>query len=369
MLRLPVAALNHARSLDEAMTALDGLTALAQNVTIVTAAGDIAYRVSGLGPVRRVSGLTPQPATLGEWDGLEPAAARRRIVYPAGDAPTRYLATANERIWVDTFGQHWHDDDRKERITAVLASRQDFSRADMEKLHVDMYGRFRRELLLWLADRAAPTGGPAKALVDRWRAWDGTPQGDPRTFSEADLARDTLTNVLVGRVRARFLASDADVPYECPLKRGFLLDIIGAPGDSGVAPFGLTAQGVAQYVIDHVLAKDPTLVLHPADNAWDGKHPFVGRVPVLGALFRVASPQQWGSRDLVAAEGPHWGPSMRVVWDLSRPWESTWIFPVGQSGHAGSAHYADMQAPWMASQRLQVFSDGFDWEFGSRAPH
>jgi acyl-homoserine lactone acylase PvdQ len=348
------------------MAGLDGLTALAQNVTIVTAAGDIAYRVSGLGPVRRVSGLTPQPATLGEWAGLEPPASRRRLVYPAGDAPTRYLATANERIWIDALGEHWHDDDRKERITAVLASRDDFTRVDMETLHLDTYGRFRKELLAWLAERSGAASGPAATLVARWRQWDGTPRGDPRAFSESDLAREILTNVLVGRVRARFLGSDADVPYENSLKRAFLLNVLGAPGDAGVAPFGLEAQAVARYVIEQVLAIDGSLVLHPDDNVWDGKHPFVGRVPVIGTLFAVGSPRQWGARDLVDAESPHWGPSMRVVWDLRRPWESTWIFPVGASGHVRSTHYADMQPQWVANQRLPVFQDGFDWGFGSR---
>ena len=58
---------------------------------------------------------------------------------------------------------------------------------------------------------------------------------------------------------------------------------------------------------------------------------------------------------------------MRLVWDMRKPWESTWAFPIGESGHVLSPHFKDMVADWKANKRLAVFDDGFDWRFVGRS--
>ena len=100
---------------------------------------------------------------------------------------------------------------------------------------------------------------------------------------------------------------------------------------------------------------------HHEVNAWKSQHPFVANIPILGQYFAVKEFPQWGAFDTVNAEQVEIGPSVRMIWDMEKPWESSWIMPVGQSGHAGSQHYSSMQDLWHQGERVKVFPERKDW--------
>jgi hypothetical protein len=52
---------------------------------------------------------------------------------------------------------------------------------------------------------------------------------------------------------------------------------------------------------------------------------------------------------------------VRLVWDLDHPEESTWSFPVGQSGHIGSTHYKDLRDDWFEGHPHKVFDPRYKW--------
>lgn len=367
MLRLPTVQFMRTRTVEEFDKAVDSMVIPSQNILMMTHAGDMGYRMSGTGVVRKVSGRIPQPAADGAWLGLEPAASRPRLYYKDEGDQVRYLASANERIWIDPFGAQWASDDRKDRIVRYLSSRQDFKREDMEKLQVDTEGRFRQLLMTWVASKSSVSSGPAADYAKTFIDWDGSSRTNPELFTASTLAEQALTRILLDRVKETF-KNDADrgVDYAWYMRRAWLLSVLEAPGDQGLAPFGLTSEEVARRLLDTVLDARGRGPLHPETNRWKGQHPFT-RLPVVGRLFAVEEIPQWGAHDLVDAEAPTFGPSTRLVWDLRKPWESTWAFPVGQSGHVGASHYADAQDLWKKDQRLKVFDDGFAWEFIGRS--
>jgi hypothetical protein len=183
-------------------------------------------------------------------------------------------------------------------------------------------------------------------------------------FRESEIVETAMLKALLGRVQATFpKAEDREVPYKHHMRRAWELAVLSAPGDQGVAPFGLKADDLARFLVGRVVA-GPQVAPYQVGNAWRTQHPFVDRVPVVGAMFRIEEVPQWGAPDLVLAEAPNFGPSMRLVWDLGKPWESTWVFPVGQSGHALSPHFQDFHAVWPTGKRLPVFPS--DWEFPDR---
>jgi penicillin amidase len=61
----------------------------------------------------------------------------------------------------------------------------------------------------------------------------------------------------------------------------------------------------------------------------------------------------------VRVEQPKFGASVRLVWAVSKPEESTWSLPVGQSGHIRSPHYRDLQADYVAGKPFRVFEEGW----------
>jgi hypothetical protein len=84
---------------------------------------------------------------------------------------------------------------------------------------------------------------------------------------------------------------------------------------------------------------------------------------VLGRLFRIDDYPQWGACDVVRAETPTFGPSLRFVWDLAHPSASVWSFPVGESGHVLSIHFQDFHHLWGTGGNVPVFAKDVDWGF------
>ncbi|MCA9551279.1 MAG: penicillin acylase family protein [Myxococcales bacterium] len=368
ILRLPLG-VNFASSIEELQAAFDEMRVPAQNVVMVDHLGNIAYRTSGTGIVRLVTGRLPQDALQGEWLGLAPYSERPRLLLGPTDgtrtatAP-RFVATANERIWVDTFGQRWTEDLRAERIRTVLSGLTDATRDDMRALQLDTTSRLHRDLAGWLA-KHADADGPHAEMVARWRRWDGRAEGAPDTTAEILEAEKLVTELAIARVRAHLLGPEqAELPFRSRLPSAWLILTLASPGGFGV--FGLDDAELANQVVAKVASMH--LAPHPQSNRWAAQHPFVGKVPGIGDLFEVPTPAQVGHWDVPRVETPKFGASCRLIWDMARPRGSTWALPVGQSGHPASPHYADFLEPYLEGKSMQVFDDDLEWWFAPRGP-
>lgn len=353
---------NRAKNWDEFNAALDEMRVPAQNVLMVDRKGNMGYRASGTGIERRVTGRLPQSALEGDWVGLRPADTRPRMLFypksPDAKSP-RYLATANERMWVDEFGHKWAEDTRKDRIRTVLASKETMTREDMERLQLDSTSRYHRMVVAWLAEHANAEG-EAVAMVTRWKKWDGRTT-EVETFTEAIEAERLLRDICVGRVR-KHLADGFDdkaLPYRARQDSAWVIHMLENDGVTEV--FGLDRADLATTIVAKVAAA--TLEPFPKENRWQAQHGFVGRVPIVGDWYRVPETEQVGYSGVPRVERPRFGASTRMVWDLSNPKESTWITPVGQSGHPFSPNFSDLVERYHTDRRLKVFDDGFEWWF------
>ena len=384
-LSLPTA-LSFARGWEELNGALDRFLVPAQNVLMADRAGRIGYRASGSTILRRVSGRFPQPALEGDWLGIGPSASRPRLLYypvtstaavgrqpgavPFEAEASRFLATANERIGSGDFGHQWTEDLRKERIRRFLSEPRSFNREDMRALQLDTESRFHRLLVRWVAEHARAEGDEAEATLARWRQWDGVAarsgvpladeaaRRDAASFTDALRMEEKLMALAVGRVRRhRMTAVDADLPYRARMDSAWVIRVLEA--DDGVRVFGFEAADLADHLLETALAGGPP---YHELNRWRAQHP-LAQVPVLGALFAVREPEQRGHIAVPRVEAPRYGASVRVVWDLAEPLESSWSFPVGQSGHLRSPHYADQQERYQQGGAFPVFDRRYTWRF------
>lgn len=356
VLRLPVQKLFSARSLDEHSEAISNMKLPAQNVVSMDKQGNIRYRTSGTGVVRQASGRRPISAIIGEWKGIEPAESRRQLTLAYSSEAPIMMATANERIWVDEFDHNWFNDDRKARIMEFLASRTDHSLESMQELHLDTNGRFRKMLIDWVIARVDQDPEAVAKVPQRWRVWSGNSVEDAQTFAEADVIEKEMTKVFVSRVSEHLLSGDdKKEDYYWFMRRAWLLTVLVQPDDKGTAIFGVNDRELASHLVKHTFASP--VVSHEKANRWGAQHPFVANVPVLGKLFAVKDIDQYGSGDLVRAEKPTFGPSMRMVWDMDNQAKSTWVFPVGQSGHVWSKQYRGFRNLWAKHGVTTVFPD------------
>jgi len=361
-LRLPVVKLNRAQNWEELNSAIDGLRVPAQNVLMADGKGNIGYRVSGSGVLRKITGRIVQPGTTGEWVGIAPPEERRREFVSADPNAPTFMATANQRIWVDEFGQGWASDDRADRIREVLSSRSDFTATSMLELQLDTQGRFRRQLLNWVADNAdSATRSKHASTIESWRTWNGSSVANPQAFTESIDVETELLQILLGRVRETFLG---DLPesygYSWYTKRAWMVTILDTK--DGMNVFGLNDSEVASSLLRFISGRKPSDSFEIA-NRWQAQHPFKDRIPLVGRFFGVKEFPQYGYFDLVRAESKTFGPSIRLVLNPKDPASSLWNQPVGQSGHIRSAHFRDFQRSWFGGEAHRVFPENEDWGF------
>lgn len=357
-LGLPTLDLNRAKNWNDLNAAADRFAAPAQNILIMDRKGNIGYRASGTGVVREVTGRIPQPANVGEWRNFAAPAERPRLWIEAEKnfKPTS-MATANQRMWVDRFGHGWYGEDRQERITSVLASRNNHLQEQMLDLQLDTTSRFRRELLYWLAVNSVSSTEAEKNVQQKWLRWDGSGQSEPSTFDESITSEHLMYKALLGRLKDHFKPElGENEKYHWKLERAWLVALITKK--NSFTAFGLNDSDLATAILQQVAA-NPEKVSYQERNKWNGQHPFVKNVPFIGWFFKVRSQTQYGYADLVRAEKPDHGPSVRIIWNLAQPSESVWMFPVGQSGHIGSSHYSDLQKRWAAGGMMKIMPEAF----------
>ena len=236
-----------------------------------------------------------------------------------------------------------------------MSQPQHLERKDMEQLQRDTHSRFRQELLKWFSEKAQPRSPEDKPFLASCSSWDGSSKSKPRLFYIASQLEKNLSSLLLRRIIDNYMPDkNFHVPYKGRMKRSWLLEVIHSP--DGFAAFGLEPSEVASYLLSSLDA-NKMKTEHQKENAWSAQHPFVASVPVLGRLFGVDTQVQWGAFDTVNAEEPKNGPSVRLVWDMSKPWESSWIVPVGQSGHCGSRYFANLRRSWRNNESIRVFSE------------
>lgn len=367
MLRIPTA-VTRAKSWDELNVALDDMRVPAQNVVMVDHQGMIGYRASGTGVKRQITGRLPQEALQGEWLGFEPWSQRRRLTIGPTDETrsatvARFLATANQRIWVDPYGQRWSHDLRAERIRTVLSALKDATQADMAQLQMDTNSPYHFDILRWVAARAKPANDAQAAIVTGWMGWDGEAQGHPKVTAEALIVETWLNDAAVARARQAFLPKGVqETPYSARMDNAWMIHALNAP--KGFEVFGYDEVELANALL-HAAEVTP-LMPHPEANRWQAQHPFVDNVPVLGDRFKVPEIPQAGHFDVPRVESPKYGASCRLVWNMGAPKESTWALPVGQSGHPMSPHYSDLMKGFRKGETHLVFNDAREWWFAPR---
>jgi penicillin G amidase len=344
--------MHEATSWEEMNAAIDSMTVPAQSVLVMDRRGNLGYRASGTGVVRRVTGRRPQRALEGEWVGMQPRSTRPRILFSGTTTSTeaRFISTANQRIWIDEFGHRWANDLRQHRIREMLSARKDFTRFDMNAMQLDTKSEYHHRLIAWLAAHAS--------VPERWKSWSGVATEDADTFTAAIRIDAMFKKLCLSRVRDQFEVP-SELTYSGRMDSAWMLKLLDTPGS--LSAFGLDEREVAEKIVDR--ATREKYESYDVENRWQAQHPFVGRVPVIGDRFTVDEHPQPGWTDLVRVETPKFGASTRLVWDLSDPKNSTWSLPVGQSGHVSSPHYSDFQSDWAAARPMKVFDDDLEWWF------
>ncbi|MFG2731511.1 penicillin acylase family protein [Streptomyces canus] len=333
----------------------------AEPVNVVQAAdteGGLLHRVAGRVPVRaEANSLHPVPAWEPghDWQGWHDS--------PRAGLTDGIAVMANQRGPAALLGVEFAPPHRADRITALLREKEQWSAADMPRIHTDTHLASAQPLLdhLEALDGLSPEAVTTRETILHW---------DRRMVASSREAAlyAAVRSAVVRRLAAHpaFAALTAPPAYPDVLlpwlglvpRIAFALEHLLRAEEL----YGIDRAGIVRAAVEEVAAEPPrgtwgdTHRLAPWRALPDDEREAAALSAALSGdhdcvLCTSAVP---GLTDLAAR-----GPAARYVWDLARREDSLWVVPLGASGVPGSPHHRDQLPLWLRGDLVPV---GTDWQ-------
>jgi penicillin G amidase len=369
------------RSGPELVELLRGVTMPVSNLVWADRHGSIGYKMVGRIPIRKGDCPDlPKPGWTGEfeWEDWIPYDELPELV----DPDEGYLVTANNKVVDSSYPHHitsdWLDGYRAARIEQLLGEREAHDLDDFRRMQTDLYSIPGDDVVHRLA-RLQPTTQREVRAIERLKSWDRTlgPRTVAGTIYQAfmlRLAREFTRAAIGDRDLAERYLDRADNGFIAHVTspwrwQSHLLNLwreadeglIGGSWDELV----LEALRGGLDDLEERFGPDPEGWRWGRVHALEFPHALGGGHPVADWVFnRTLHPG--GGQETVAqiAYNPidpyHaiWAPSWRMVADPSSPERSQWQAFTGQSGHAWSTHYDDLQPRWEAGTMQPMAGEG-----------
>jgi penicillin G amidase len=368
----------------ELVDLLASVTMPVSNLVWADRGGSIGYKMMGRIPIRKGDCPDlPKPGWTGEfeWEDWIPYEEMPELVDPAKG----YIVTANNRVTDDSYPHHitsdWLDGYRAARIEQLIEEADEHDLDSFRRMQVDLYSIPGDQVVHRLA-RLDPGSQREIRALERLKSWDRrlSPETVAGTIYQAFLLR-------LAREFTRAAIGDRDLSerYLDRADNGFVAhvtspwrwhshllalwdegdeELIGRPWDE------LALEALRGALDDLETRYGPD----PEQWRWGDVHEL--RFPhALGAAHPAAD---WvfnrtlhpgGGQETVAqiAYDPNdpyhaiWAPSWRMIADPAAPDRTQWQAFTGQSGHAWSRHYDDLQPRWLAGETQPMAGEG-PWE-------
>ena len=360
-LAIASAALETARTVEEAFEAVNGLGAPGQNFVAADTQGHIGWTVYGSIPARvGFDGRLPQTWADGSrgWNGYLSPAEYPRIRDPENGR----LWTANSRVvngeMLAKLGDGSYEVGSRARIIRDrLLAKDRFTPADLLDIQLETSAAFLarwRDLILRTLTPAATSGSSSRAqlrdLVDR--TWDGRASAGSAGYRLTRLFREEVSNAVMAFVLAECYEADASFDYRTVRKReGPIWKLVTEQPMHLLDPVYANWDGLLVAAVDRVIARAEGEggLSEPwsRSNSTVYRHPLSSAIPFFGS--RLDMPVQPISGDLYTPR-MHWGAnaaSERMIVSPGHEASGILHMPTGQSGHPLSPYYANSHAAWV----------------------
>ena len=317
-----------------------------ENLVYADVDGNIGWIAAGLDPIRSWSGLLPVPGDgRYEWQGFLPFSKLPQTLNP----PTGIIATANHNIYPKGYREdlnyEWAAPYRYERIMQVLTSRQDWTRADFERLQHDEFS-IPASLLTPVLVEAAKRRGPADEAVTLLASWDYVMRKEaPAATVFAAWLREVGPALYQQRLgeRSRRRGREWDMPT--------LIRLLTHP-DAGFGRHPVAGRdSLVLAALDEATARlGRELGGTPASWKWSAIHHAPFHHPLARAFDLPDAPRGGDENTVNMTGGSGWlqtsGASYRGIFDLA-DWDNSVATSVpGESGQPGSEYYGNLLPLW-----------------------
>ena len=342
--------------------------------------GNIGFLTRGQVPMRsEANHWIPVPGWTGEheWQGNIPFEEMPRLRNPASG----YLVTANNRVAPESYphyiGLEYAPGFRARRVTDRLLELDKATVADMERVHSDKVSVPARHLITLLRG-IQPGNALCRRALDYLLQWDGEMSPDSPAATIYSAFRDRLTQRLLepflGPLAAEaFSGAGRGAPAHISRVRARLHQMV-EENDRSLLPDGFEwPQLIAPAFAEAIEKLGREMGEDVSDWTWgkvhhtQPQHPLSDSFPHVASLLDPPSVPMGGDGETLQAgsyalSDPYIMTSMsvaRYVFDLGDWDTSTWVVPLGSSGHPASPHYADQTPLWQQVRMLPML---YSWD-------
>jgi penicillin amidase len=356
-----------AQNWEQFTAALRDYTGPMQNFVYADMDGNIGYYAAGWVPIRKQgTGAVPMPGSTDDYDWVN--------YIPFEDLPHAYnpasgmIATANGRVVPDSYPyfitSHWDAPFRTARIFQLLRAGKAFTVGDMLRIQTDIVSLEDK----WLAGQLLqasfhhqpqdPDAQYALSLLSHWN-------GEARTDSAATLVCEVTRKALLERILKPKLGDDLS-GYHWGMSTTFLQNVLANNWTRWLPPSDSSFEETLIKSLEEGVKQIPSRVGSRSHDAWKWGnaipltfyHPLGRGFPLLGRLLDVGPFPQAGTATTVKATTARYGPSMRMIVDLSNLDNSVQNITLGESGQVFSPYYKDQFDAWYNGRSFPVsFSD------------
>lgn len=347
-----------------------------QNFVYADKLGNIGYICGARIPIRSsesptfvYDGTTDQ----NDWKGYVPYDQMPWLFNP----PENYIASANNKT-VSSFSYYisnlWEPPSRIERITELLKGKEKHSVSDFMGYQADFVSPFAREMTPFIINAFNDVKVKDRILSDalnQFKTWNYSLEEGSQVAGIFEvffqfLMRNTFEDEM-GKTLYNEYVFTANVPYRSLMR---MVKENKSAWFDNVNTKGVETRDdiIRRSFIDALRYFETRLGSSIQDWQWGKlhkvtfKHMFHGRFGALDDFIDIGPYEIGGSGTSIfnteySFNDPYetvLGPSMRYIYDFSRPDEFYLILTTGQSGNVLSRHYKDMTRMWLKGKYIRV---------------
>ena len=346
--------LNQAKNYADFQQALTYYSSPAQNFVFAAASGDIAIQVQGKFPVKRKDqGKYVLNGTdlRNDWTGFTPEAHLIKDKNPARG----FVSSANQYPVDATYPyfvyDHHYEHYRNRRINNILDSLQDITVQDMMRMQGDNFNlKAAENLKYWMSllniGLISEVEKDAYATLSKWNYYNDPYQVAASYFKEweeaiYELVWDEMDNDTIDLLIPE-RANTLHLLREMPNFKFF--DRITTPTKENAQSIIQMAFTLAVERVENWKTTRPN-----QDPIWSVyKDTYLEHLSRQFSPFNIDNVNNGGGRNIINATSRYYGPSWRMVVELTPKGPKAWgVYPGGQSGNPGSPYYRDMVNTWV----------------------
>lgn len=371
--------INKAKNWNEFLDGVKEFTVPGQNFIYADDEGNIGYICAARLPIRQSVSPTlvyDGTTSASDWKGFVPFEEMPKLFNPAQN----YIASANNKT-ISNYKYHisnlWEPSSRIERINEFLRSKEIFSEEDFKVLQMDFTSHYAMKIVPYILNafkNAKVDDENLKTTLELLQKWDFVLDAKSQTPAIYNVFLVHLLKNIFEDEMGEELFNEyiflANIPYRV------ILELLEKPRSTWFNNINTNEVEnrddiIRLSLVDALVFLEEKFGKNLATWQWgelhqiEFKHFFDGVNPIIDNIVNVGPFPIGGDGTTVfnteySFTEPYLnrlGPSMRYIFDFSKPDEFLYVLPTGQSGHIISPNYKNMTKHWLAGNYIKIKTD------------